>query len=358
MPAASVDGTIESPNTAWSEIGVGLEVAFPVYPFERFTEKAKRVLTLAQDEAEKAHHSYIGSEHLLLGLMRQGDGLGAQVLYGLGLEIEQVRATIDSVLGRNERIRVQQIIPTSRVKKIIEIAFEEAKRMNNRYVGTEHLLLGLLIEGEGIAAHVLEDLGANLDKVRHELDSLLKEQSPEEGSPADQPGRPAARFLNPPSQSFLPRRHGYGDLDRLTSESTSALALAEEEAVKAGVGYVGPEHLLVGLVRQAEGSAGQALLALGVDLKRVRRELAKKRSSSPPLAVQAVIPTPRLHHAVGVVARQEADQGPTGRVDTQHLLLAITAEESDQAVKLLRTLKVDVAALREQLSKLGAEPPT
>ena len=151
-----------------------------MYPFERFTEKAKKVLTLAQDEAEKSHHSYIGTEHLLLGLLREGDGLAAKVLANLGVEIEKVRTTIESVLGRNERIIVQQIIPTSRVKKVIEIAFEEAKRMNNTYVGTEHLLLGLLIEGEGIAAHVLEDLGANLEKVRTELDSQLKDQGVED----------------------------------------------------------------------------------------------------------------------------------------------------------------------------------
>ncbi|MGC1406327.1 MAG: ATP-dependent Clp protease ATP-binding subunit, partial [Candidatus Dormiibacterota bacterium] len=156
-----------------------------MYPFERFTEKAKKVLTLAQDEAEKSHHSYIGTEHLLLGLLREGEGLAAKVLANLGVEIDKVRDTIDSVLGRNERIIVQQIIPTSRVKKVIEIAFEEAKRMNNTYVGTEHLLLGLLIEGEGIAAHVLEDLGANLDKVRHELDSLLKEQGLEDEPPPE-----------------------------------------------------------------------------------------------------------------------------------------------------------------------------
>ncbi|MHB1526077.1 MAG: ATP-dependent Clp protease ATP-binding subunit [Candidatus Dormibacteria bacterium] len=146
-----------------------------MYPFERFTEKAKKVLTLAQDEAEKSHHSYIGTEHLLLGLLREGDGLAAKVLANLGVEIDKVRTTIESVLGRNERTIVQQIIPTSRVKKVIEVAFEEAKRMNNTYVGTEHLLLGLLIEGEGIAAHVLEDLGANLEKVRTELDSQLKD---------------------------------------------------------------------------------------------------------------------------------------------------------------------------------------
>jgi ATP-dependent Clp protease ATP-binding subunit ClpC len=153
-----------------------------LYPFERFTERAKKVLTLAQEEAERSHHSYIGTEHLLLGLLREGEGLAAKVLNNLGVEINKVRSTIESVLGRNERIIIQQIIPTSRVKKVIEISFEEARRMGNNYVGTEHLLLGLLIEGEGIAAHVLEDLGANLEKVRGEIDKLLHESGIDEES--------------------------------------------------------------------------------------------------------------------------------------------------------------------------------
>ncbi|TME48513.1 MAG: ATP-dependent Clp protease ATP-binding subunit [Chloroflexi bacterium] len=155
-----------------------------MYPFERFTERAKKVLTLAQEEAERSHHSYIGTEHLLLGLLREGEGLAAKVLNNLGVEINKVRATIESVLGRNERIIIQQIIPTSRVKKVIEISFEEARRMGNNYVGTEHLLLGLLIEGEGIAAHVLEDLGANLEKVRGEIDRLLHESGLDEEAAA------------------------------------------------------------------------------------------------------------------------------------------------------------------------------
>ena len=160
-----------------------------MYPFERFTERAKKVLTLAQEEAERSHHSYIGTEHLLLGLLREGEGLAAKVLGNLGVEIGKVRQTIESVLGRNERIIIQQIIPTSRVKKVIEISFEEARRMGHNYVGTEHLLLGLLIEGEGIAAHVLEDLGANLEKVRAEIERLLHDSATEEAEPA--PKRPS-----------------------------------------------------------------------------------------------------------------------------------------------------------------------
>jgi ATP-dependent Clp protease ATP-binding subunit ClpC len=154
-----------------------------VYPFERFTERAKKVLTLAQEEAERSHHSYIGTEHLLLALLREDEGLASKVLHNLGVEIGKVRQTIESLLGRNERIIVQQIIPTSRVKKVIEISFEEARRMGHNYVGTEHLLLGLLREGEGIAAHVLEDLGATLDKVQAELERLLRDSTVENVEP-------------------------------------------------------------------------------------------------------------------------------------------------------------------------------
>jgi ATP-dependent Clp protease ATP-binding subunit ClpC len=127
---------------------------------------------MAHEEPERFHHAYIGSEHLLLGVLREDEGLAAKVLNSLGVELATVRSAIESVLGRNQRVIIQQIVPTSRVKKVIEISFEEARRMGDNHVGTEHLLLGLLIEGEGIAAHVLEDLGANLEAVREQLSPM------------------------------------------------------------------------------------------------------------------------------------------------------------------------------------------
>lgn len=141
-----------------------------MYPFERFTEPAKKVLTLAQKEAERSEHSYIGTEHMLLGLVRGHDGLAAQILRQLGVREPKVRRVIESVLGRPERIITQEIIPTSRVKKVIELSFAEAVRAGNRNVDTEHMLLGLLAEGEGIAAHVLQDMGVTLEKVRRLVD--------------------------------------------------------------------------------------------------------------------------------------------------------------------------------------------
>jgi ATP-dependent Clp protease ATP-binding subunit ClpC len=154
-----------------------------VYPFERFTERAKKALSLAQEEAERSHNSYIGTEHLLLALLGEDEGLASKVLHNLGVEIGKVRQAIESIVGRNERIIVQQIIPTSRVKKVIEISFEEARRMGHNYVGTEHLLLGLLREGDGIAAHVLEDLGATMDNVQAEIERLLRDSTVERIEP-------------------------------------------------------------------------------------------------------------------------------------------------------------------------------
>ena len=148
-----------------------------MYPFERFSEQAKKTLTLAQEEAERSHHSYIGTEHVLLGVMRNPDGVGAKVLNSLGVDIESVRAVLTSVIGRSERILIQQIIPTSRVKKVIELSFEEARRQGSDHVGTEHLLVGLLLEREGIAAHILKDIGVTIERVRVEIEALGAESA-------------------------------------------------------------------------------------------------------------------------------------------------------------------------------------
>jgi hypothetical protein len=160
-----------------------------MYPFERFAEDAKKTLTLAQEEAERSHHSYIGTEHLLLALLRVEKGIAYRVLTELGIDISTVREAIEGVLGRNERIIVQQIIPTSRVKKVIELSFEEAMRLGHNEVDTSDILLGLIIEGEGIAAHVLIDLGATLEKVREAMERHLGPPKSGHARPGIQPPR-------------------------------------------------------------------------------------------------------------------------------------------------------------------------
>ncbi len=153
--------------------------------FEKFTERARKVLSLAQEEAQRFNHNYIGTEHLLLGLVREGDGVAAKVLANLGVELQKVRSAVEFIIGRGDRIVLGEIGLTPRSKKVIELAVDEARRLNHHYIGTEHLLLGLVREGEGIAAGVLESLGINLEKVRIETIRILGLPVPESTGLAD-----------------------------------------------------------------------------------------------------------------------------------------------------------------------------
>ncbi len=141
--------------------------------FEKFSERARRVLSLAQEEAQRFNHTYIGTEHILLGLVRESDGLAAKVLSNLGVELAKVRSAVEFIIGRGERSSPGEIGLTPRAKKVIELAVDEARRLSHHYIGTEHLLVGLMREGEGVAAGVLESLGINLDKVRGETSRIL-----------------------------------------------------------------------------------------------------------------------------------------------------------------------------------------
>ncbi|HEX77063.1 MAG TPA: ATP-dependent Clp protease ATP-binding subunit [Dehalococcoidia bacterium] len=147
--------------------------------FEKFTERARRVLTLAQEEAQRFNHNYIGTEHILLGLVREGEGVAAKVLSNLGVELSKVRSAVEFIIGRGERPSSGEIGLTPRAKKVIEMAVDEARRLGHNYIGTEHLLLGLLREGEGVAAGVLESLGVNLERVRAETARVLAQSTPQ-----------------------------------------------------------------------------------------------------------------------------------------------------------------------------------
>jgi ATP-dependent Clp protease ATP-binding subunit ClpC len=155
-----------------------------MYPFERFSEDAKGVLILAQQEAERSHHSYVGTEHLVIGLARQ-HGLAGQALVGLGLDAETLRQALGNALKEAEGSPVTSMIPTARVKRVIEMAFEEARQQKSSHVGTNHMLLALLTEGEGKGAQVLRERGLTVSKAQTELDRL------QATGISEQPGKPA-----------------------------------------------------------------------------------------------------------------------------------------------------------------------
>jgi len=146
--------------------------------FEKFSERARRVLTLAQEEAQQFNHNYIGTEHILLGLVREEEGVAAKVLTNLGVGLNRVRSAVEFIIGRGEKPSSGQVGLTPRAKRVIELAIDEARRLDHNYIGTEHLLLGLLSEGEGVAAHVLDSFGITLEQARTETAHFLSQGAP------------------------------------------------------------------------------------------------------------------------------------------------------------------------------------
>src|SRR5215813_3915111 len=142
--------------------------------FERFTDRARKVMALANQEAQRFNHEYIGTEHILLGLVKEGSGVGANVLKNLDVDLRKVRLEVEKLVKAGpEMVTMGKLPQTPRAKKVIEYAIEEARNLNHNYVGTEHLLLGLLREHDGVAAQVLMNLGLKLEEVREEVLNLL-----------------------------------------------------------------------------------------------------------------------------------------------------------------------------------------
>src|SRR3974377_959596 len=178
--------------------------------FERFTDRARRVVVLAQEEARMLNHNYIGTEHILLGLIHEGGGGRAKALESLGISLEAVRAQVEEIIGHGGTAPSGHIPFTPRAKKVLELSLREALQLGHNYIGTEHILLGLVREGEGVAAQVLVNLGADLSRVRQQVIQLLSGyQQGKEGAPggrgrceqpgsANRPARPRPVWSQPP----------------------------------------------------------------------------------------------------------------------------------------------------------------
>ncbi len=156
--------------------------------FERFTDRARRVVVLAQEEARLLNHNYIGTEHILLGLIHEGEGVAARALESMGISLESVRSQVVEIIGQGSQAPSGHIPFTPRAKKVLELSLREALQLGHNYIGTEHILLGLIREGEGVAAQVLQQLGADLPKVRQTVIQLLSGVQGEESAPSGHPG--------------------------------------------------------------------------------------------------------------------------------------------------------------------------
>ncbi len=212
--------------------------------FERFTDRARRVVVLAQEEARMLSHNYIGTEHILLGLIHEGDGIAAKALESLSISLEAVRAQVEEIIGQGQQAPSGHIPFTPRAKKVLELSLREALQLGLSYIGTEHILLGLIHEGEGVAAKALESLDISLEAVRAQVEEIIGQ------------GQQAPSGHIP----FTPR-------------AKKVLELSLREALQLGHSYVGTEHLLLGLIREGEGVAAEVLQNLDVEINRARQQV-------------------------------------------------------------------------------------
>ena len=171
--------------------------------FERFTDRARRVVVLAQEEARMLNHNYIGTEHILLGLIHEGEGVAAKALESLGISLEAVRSQVEEIIGQGQQAPSGHIPFTPRAKKVLELSLREALQLGHNYIGTEHILLGLIREGEGVAAQVLVKLGADLTRVRQQVIQLLSGYQGKEAESAGTPAGTGGRDTGTPSTSTV-----------------------------------------------------------------------------------------------------------------------------------------------------------
>jgi len=288
----------------------------------RYSERAQRVIILAQEEARRLNYKYVGTEHLLLGLIREGSGIAGKALQNLGVNLDQVRSEIERMLGRGAAPPVGDIQFTPRGKNVVmELAIEESMGLGHSYVGTEHLLLGLIREGECAAARLLENMGADLERVRREVIKLL-------GTPV-QPGLgEGSRFVR------------------------WVLRSAEDEARRLNHPHVGPEHLLLGLVRDPAGTAAQVLQGLGIDLDRLRGEIEHTIGHGTQPREGAIPLTPEARMVVDELAGDEARRSGRVPVRPEHVRLGILREGRNAAAPLLEGMGADLERVRREVTQM------
>lgn len=279
-----------------------------------FTERVRKVLALAREEAADLHIQYVGTEHILLGLIREGNGTAFTVLTNFGVNGQQLRSRLLEVItpSRTPEFRGPDLPYTSRAKKTLELAMTEARDFNHSYVGTEHLLLGLLAEAKGIAAQVLNEAGVTLDPAREETLRVLV------GASAHRSQRPASRG-------------GREALAAYPQRLREVMADAYDIAAERGALEVTPAHAMIALLEHGEGVANMALDRLRLDRATALFALNDLAPQSPAVPPDVVVsPSSQLTFALAATENSQREMR-AAVPGTQHLLLGLTSASPDVA---------------------------
>lgn len=332
--------------------------AWPRGPLtERFTRLAKRTLTYAQEEARSFQHAHVGTEHLLLALIRNEDGIAGRVLHERSMHLDAARQAVESVVGRGEASDEQTDRElTASAKKAIENALQEANKFGDSYIGTEHLLLGLISKDESVAAGVAHILRVDLQTLRDDVLAAM-------GRGPAEPAQPQAPTAVQDERSFLDRLTGKrarkGSLaNLLTKRAISGMNAALKEARMLDKPYVGTDHMLLGMLTVRNGLAAKALGTLGVSSDAAREAAASQQSGEtverqvPPNEIPMTTATERMMAA----AFDEAKQLGHGYVGTEHLVLGMLRDENNDGCGVLKAFNVDFERLRAELKQSTGAP--
>jgi len=303
--------------------------------FERFTDRARQVIVLAQDEARLFKHNYIGTEHLLLGLLREEEGLAARVLDILGITVEEVHLQVARIVGQGDAVASGEIPFTPRAKKVLELALREALSFGHDYIGTEHMLLGLVREDTGVGARILLNFGVNANTVRNETVRLLSG-----------PGREAA-VSGPSAYNILP--------ERFTERARQVIVLAEDEARSLNHASLNTEHLLLGLLRDEHGLAARVLNTLDITIDEVRAQVIEMAGRGDEPVTGAVPLTPRARKVLDLALR-EALSLNHHYVGTEHILLGLVRETEGVGAQILLASDADAETIRNQILRMLSGP--
>jgi ATP-dependent Clp protease ATP-binding subunit ClpA len=298
------------------------------YPF---TDRARQVMQLANQEAKRFNHEYIGTEHILLGLVQEGTGVAAHVLKNLGVDLYQIRMEAEKIVETGpDRVSMKRLPMTPRAKKVIEYSMEEARHLNHNHVGTEHILLGLLREQEGVAAHVLMNLGLKLEDVRKEVLNFLGQES-----------REAETNIS------LERLDQH---EQITKPAREALLLAQKYAQLLRHAAIDTEHLLLGLAEEGTGIAAKVFESLGIDMREISQRVEQLVQPGPDQAgaSDALPLSPRAQRVVQQAAR-EARGFDQSHLCTEHLLLGLFHERDGIAYQVLSGLGLNADDIRERI---------
>lgn len=300
------------------------------FMFERFTEGAIKVIMLAQEESRRLGHNFVGTEQILVGLIAQGKGIAARSLRAAGVNLKDALVAVEQRIGRGSGFVAVEIPFTPRAKRVLELAWQESKRLGHSYIGTEHLLLGLLYEGGGVAIEVLEKLDVDLEQLRTQVDAAARLKR--YGMPTE-PMVPESTSEHSSLEAF----NWYDDLAALSVGQ--AWVIAETF----GVSEIEPEHLFLGVIRDS-GTILGALTNSRVSFSELRRQVIQSIQFGDNLIFPQALPFSERSKKVLASAWSLA-VGHKRFVSKECIFLALLKDPESTVSQVLKTLGVDVAAL-------------